>query len=278
MRRIILGLSITLVLAGVVFAQKPVKADTAAADEQRASSGSQIAAGTQVSGQLQSSLDVQRANIGDQVLLKTTKAVKQNGQTVVAKGSTLVGRVTSVQKKVKGNANSSIGVAFDTLLKGSSRLPINAVITSVLSAQTAASTSINDDMMSSTSASSSTRSSTHSSSGGGLLGGVTNTVGNVVNTTTETVGGVADTTSRTVGTTTGAVGSTVKGLTVTQSTSASAQGGSTLNMSGGNLHLDKGTTFNLALTSSSSVSADKAVKAGKVVKANKAAAAAIETE
>ena len=278
MRRIILGLSITLVLAGVVFAQKPVKADTAAADEQRASSGSQIAAGTQVSGQLQSSLDVQRAKIGDQVLLKTTKAVKQNGQTVVAKGSTLVGRVTSVQKKVKGNANSSIGVAFDTLLKGSSRLPINAVITSVLSAQTAASTSINDDMMSSTSASSSTRSSTHSSSGGGLLGGVTNTVGNVVNTTTETVGGVADTTSRTVGTTTGAVGSTVKGLTVTQSTSASAQGGSTLNMSGGNLHLDNGTTFNLALTSSSSVSADKAVKAGKVVKANKAAAAAIETE
>ena len=121
MRRIILGLSITLVLAGVVFAQKPVKADTAAADEQRASSGSQIAAGTQVSGQLQSSLDVQRANIGDQVLLKTTKAVKQNGQTVVAKGSTLVGRVTSVQKKVKGNANSSIGVAFDTLQQGSSR-------------------------------------------------------------------------------------------------------------------------------------------------------------
>ena len=251
MRRIVLGLSITLVLAGLVSAQKPNKADSVAADEK--SAGSQIAAGTRVSGELQSSLDVERAKVGDQVLLKTTKAVKNNGQTVITKGSTLAGRVTSVQKRVKGNANSSIGVMFDTLVQqGGGRLPVSAVIRSVVSAQTTAAAS-GDDMMSGSTASSPARSPQRSSGGGGLLGGVTGTVGTVAGTATEAVGDVADTTLRAGR----AVGRPVAGLTVTQSASASAQGGSTLNMSGGNLHLDKGTTFNLMVSNSASVAAEK---------------------
>ncbi|MFN0278763.1 MAG: hypothetical protein ACKVRN_09180 [Pyrinomonadaceae bacterium] len=254
MKQIVLGLTVALVFAGFATAQKPVKADSAAADGQNTSMGSQITAGTQVSGQLQNSLDVKKAKVGDQVLLKTTKAVKQNGQTVIAKGSTLAGRVTSVQQKANGSANSSIGVAFDTLRQSGREMPTNAMITSVLSAQTAASATSNDDIMSSTS--SSTRSSS-GASGGGLLGGATSTVGSVVSTTTDTVGGIANTTGNVVGSTTGSVASTVRGLSITQSTSASAQGGSTLNMNGGNLRLDKGTTFNLAVTSSTSASVDK---------------------
>lgn len=258
MRRIVLGLSIALVLADFASAQKPAKANSVNSVDASAAAGSQIAAGTQVSGQLQSSLDVERAKVGDQVLVKTTRAVKQNGQTVIEKGSTLVGHLTSVQKKSKGNGDSSIGVAFDSLQQGAGRLPVSAVITSVLTAQMrAAPTAVDRGVMVTDSESVSTSGSTRSSGGGGLLGGVTSTVGGVVDTTTQTIGGVADTTGRTVGSTTGAVGGTVRGLTVTHSATASAQGGSTLNMSGGNLNLDKGTTFNLRITSSSSAAAGK---------------------
>ncbi len=257
MKRGVLGLCLTLGLAGSAIAQKQVKSTSSAAVDQNTSVGSQITSGTRISGQLQNSLDVQRAKVGDQVLLKTTKAVKQNGQTVIAKGSTLVGHVTSVQKKIKGNANSSLGLAFDKLQQGSGSLPINATITSVLSAQTAASIASDDVMQSGTSSQSSSRSARSSAGNGGLLGGVSNTVGSVVKTTAQTVGGIADTTGQAVGSASGAVGNTVSGLTITQSASASAQGGSTLNMSGGNLHLDKGTTFNLMVTSSSSASVEK---------------------
>lgn len=257
MKRIGLLISISLALAGVIVAQKTVKTDSSAMAEQAVSVGRGIAAGTQVSGQLQNSLDVQRAKVGDQILLKTTKSVKQNGQIVVAKGSTLIGHVTSVKKQAKGNANSSLGVVFNSLQQGGNRVPISAVITSVLSAQTAASIA-NDDLQTDTFGSASTQTSTRSSSGsGGLLGGVTDTVGSVANTTTRTVGGVVDTTGRTVGATTRTIGNTVKGLTISQSTSASAEGGSTLNMNGGNLHLDKGTTFNLSVSGSSSASVYK---------------------
>jgi hypothetical protein len=63
----------------------------------------------------------------------------------------------------------------------------------------------------------------------------------------------------TVGTTTSAAGNTagnltgsLRGLQITQSTDASAQGGSTLSLTGRNLHLESGTTFNLAVSSSTS--------------------------
>jgi len=197
---------------------------------------------------LQNTLDVQKAKVGDQVLLKTTRAVKQNGRTVVEKGSILKGRVTDVAKRTKGNTTSRIGLVFDRLRQGRSEVPINAVITSVLQANVAAPTF--DDTPRSTSATSSTRSSTSS---GGLLGGVGNTVGSVVSSTASTVGDVAGTTGQVVGNTTGAVAGSVKGLSISRSTSASAQGGSTLSMTGGNLRLDKGTTFNLAVSGSASV-------------------------
>lgn len=260
MKRIGLLLGILLVLSGLALgqktAQRAVKTDSSATVDQAVNAGSGVTAGTQVSGQLQNSLDVKSAKVGDQVRLKTTKSVKQNGQTVIAKGATLVGHVTSVQRQVKGNAHSSLGVVFNDLQQGGRRIPINAMITSVSSAQTASSVA-SDDLQNDTFGSSTTQASTRSSrGGGGLLGGVTNTVGSVANTTTQTVGGVVDTTGRTVGSTTRTLGSSVKGLTVSGSTSASAQGGSTLNMSGGDLHLDKGTMFNLSVSSSASLHKD----------------------
>jgi hypothetical protein len=217
-----------------------------------------IQSGTQISGQLQSTLDTKNAKVGDQVVLKATNAVKQNGQTVVEKGSRLIGHVTEVQQRAKNGAGSRVGVVFDTLQQGGNSVPISAVITSVFQAQSAAGASVSDDdMMAMGSTSTQTMTSTRSSGGGGgLLGGVVNsttqTVSGVTNTAGQTVNGVTNTAGQTVGSTTRSVGGTLRGLQISQSTDASASGGSVLSLSNGDLRLEKGTTVNLAVSGSAS--------------------------
>jgi hypothetical protein len=255
MRRIVLGLGLVFVLSITGLAQKSsTRASGSATSNTSASKNGKnidIASGTQITGQLQNSLDVQKAKVGDEVVLKTTSAVKQNGQVVIQKGSRLIGHVTEVQQRAKGQAASKVGVLFDTLAQDGNQIPISAVITSITQAR--ASSSVGDDISSDVSGSSSTTASTRSSGGGGLLGGVGNTVGGIVNSTTQTVGGVTNTVGQTVGNTTQTVGGTLRGIQISQSTDASASGGSTLSLNGGNLRLDKGTTFNLSLSESASV-------------------------
>src|SRR5207244_4136225 len=166
--------------------------------------------------------------------LRTTEAVKQNGETIVPKGARLLGHVTEVQQNSKSNGESRIGVAFDRLQKGALDMPIIASIVSITQARSqasAANSSVDTDMMSSSSARSSSSSGAQRSGNGGLLGGVGNVVGGAVNTTTSTVGNV-------VGNTTGAVGNTVsattntagnltgslRGLQINQSSNASSEG------------------------------------------------------
>ncbi|MBX3291517.1 MAG: hypothetical protein KF881_01350 [Acidobacteria bacterium] len=245
-----------------VFAQgaatKTVKSQADAATASNVEIAEQVSAVTSasVSGKLEKTLDVNKAKVGDDVLLKTTKAVKENGRTVIDKGSVLVGRVTEVEKKTKANASSSVSVLFDKMIAGGKEMPISAAITSVVSATTSAAAVIDSDMSSATSA----RSSRSNGSGGGLLGGVGSTAGGVLNTTTQTVGGVGNVAGSTVGSTTnvatgvtGSAAGSIAGLTISSSTNASAGAGSTLTMNGGNLRLEKGTVFNLNVTSSSSV-------------------------
>jgi len=257
MKRLVLGLGLVFVLSMMGFGQKASsKATGSAANSTSASKNGKnvnIASGTQIAGQLQNSLDVQRAKVGDEVILKTTSAIKQNGQVVIQKGSRLMGHVTEVQQRARGQAASKIGVLFDTLSQGGDQIPINAAITSITQAN--AHSTIGDDVSSDISGSSSTSASTRTGSGGGggLLGGVGNAVGGVVNTTTQTVGGVTNTAGQTLGNTTQAVGGTLRGIQISQSGGASASGGSTLSLNGGNLRLDKGTTFNLSLSESASV-------------------------
>ena len=213
-----------------------------------------LESGTQLMGELQSAIDVRKAKQGDQVVLKTTKAIKENGKVVLEKGTRLVGHVADVQQKTKSNAMSSVSIVFDRLENGSLSAPIKATITSITQA-TANASANNDSIMSDTETRSSTsaRTSNSSSSGGGLLGGVTNTVGSVANTTTNMVGGVVNTTGETVGNTTKSLGNTVGNIRVSQSADASATGGSTLSLNGRNLKLEKGTVFRLALSESTKI-------------------------
>lgn len=256
MKKFLLGFSIVSLLTGVVIGQTVNSNGSASAINQTSlmKNGTGLESGTQISGQLQNSIDVKKAKVGDQVILKTTQAIKQNGKTVVNKGSNIVGRITEVQQKSKGQAMSKLGVMFDSLQNGKMMMPISATIVSLTQAQSNA--NLNDssaDIMGSSSTNTTARNSGSSNNGGGLLGGVTNTVGGVVNTTTNTVGGVTNTVGQTVGNTTNTLGGTLKGIQISQSSDVSAQGSSTLSLQGGNLHLEKGITFNLRLTEASSV-------------------------
>ena len=261
MNRIVLAFGLLTIAVTGVFAQK-TSTNVATTASTRASAmkngAAVIQSGTQISGQLQSTLDTKNARVGDEVVLKATNAVKQNGQTVVEKGSRLIGHVTEVQQRAKNGAGSRVGVVFDRLQQGGNSVPISAVITSVFQAQSAAGASVSDDdMMAMGSTSTQTMTSTRSSGGGGgLLGGVVNsttqTVSGVTNTAGQTVNGVTNTAGQTVGSTTRSVGGTRRGLQISQSTDASASGGSVLSLSNGDLRLEKGTTVNLAVSGSAS--------------------------
>lgn len=219
---------------------------------------------TNVAAQLQSTLDVKRAQVGDEVILKTTKAIKQNGETIIPKGSNLIGHVTEVQQRTKGNAMSKLGLVFDRVEGKNLSADVVATVVSITNVQAANNLgdTLGTDVMGSSSTS--TRGSARSSSGGGLLGGgsggggllggvgntagglvggVTQTVGGVANTATQTVGGVTNTATQTLGGTTNVVGQTINGITISQS----ASGSTTLSSQNKNVKLEKGVTFNLQL-------------------------------
>lgn len=205
--------------------------------------------GTNIEAQLQSMVDVRKSKVGDQVILKTTKTIKQNGEVLVPKGTNLVGRITEVQRKSKENATSRVGMVFDRIQGKRLDTPINLSIVSVAAARAGA--TAGDLFAGDVSGSSSTSGSASSGrSGGGLLGGVGSTVGGVVNTTTQTVGNVAGTATNTVSQTAGTLGNTVNGLQISNSVSGSASSSSTISAQGKDVRIDKGATFNLRVDGS----------------------------
>ena len=258
MRRNIKAAALALVAcAATSFAQ--TQTDTrASASAQHSTSVSRdggqldLASGTRLTGELQSALDVSKARVGDRVVLKTTEALKQNGRTVLKKGTQLVGRVTDVQRRARGGAESSVTVLFDTVQSGSLTSPVSMTIDSVTRAAAHARAG-DDDLSAESGARTSSRASSSSSSGGGLLGGTVGAVGNTVGGVTGAAGDVVGSTAETVNGAARGVGSTLGQIRVTQSANLSAEGGSTLSLAGGDLRLEKGTTFRLTVNESARV-------------------------
>ena len=211
--------------------------------------------GTMLDAQLQSTLDVRKAQPGDQVVLKTVRSIKQNGQMIVPKGTELIGRVTEVQQRTSENGASKIGLIFEKLQGKDLAMPLTASIVSITNV--AGSATVADDLFSSDLAgSSSTSTRASGGSGGGLLGGVTNTVGGATGGLTNTLGGVTNTATQTLGTATNAAtgvagnasGSlirTVNGIQISNSVSGSAQGATTLSAPNKNIKVETGATFHL---------------------------------
>src|SRR5882762_3962840 len=254
MKRIILTAGLSLVCGLAVNAQTANTSARGEASNQTSSAASarnksiNLDSGTRLAGELQSTIDARKAKVGDQVVLKTTQAIKSEGHTVVGKGSRLIGHVTEVSQNSKSNGESRIGLLFDRLQGGSLNIPIAATITSVVNGTARARAS-----------SGGSRSS--AANHGGLLGGAVNfttsTVGNVVGGTTAAVGSTVNSTTNVVGNTATGVGSSLVGIQISQSSNASVEGSSVLSLQGGNLRLEKGTTFNLVLTQSASASTSK---------------------
>ncbi len=261
MKSTFLSLSILLLCAVTAVAQKAETKTTGEATSQTsaATKNVNLDAGTQVAGELQNSIDVRKAKVGDQVILKTTKAIKSGGHTLVGKGAKLMGHVTEVTQKAKGNGESRIGLLFDRLEHGTLAMPIAATITSITSARASARANPDDGFvdMGSSSSARSTTSTSSSGSSGGLLGGVSNTVGNVVGTTTSAVGTTVNASTNAVGNTTTNVGRSLGRIQISQSSATSVEGGSTLTLQGDNLRLEKGTNINLVLTQSASAGTGK---------------------
>ena len=260
MRKTVLIITLVFLCAGVSFAQRQstsARADAASTTSVRDDNQTvNLQSGTRLNAQLQQTLDARKLREGDTVVLKTTEAIKANGRTIVGKGARLIGHVTDVQQKSRANAESSISLVFDRLENGSLALPINARITSITQARTRAAYDDDGVLASDTGARNSTTtrsSSRQGSGGGGLLGGVAGTVGGVLDTTTQTTANVVGGTANAVGSTVGSAANTVGGIRITQSASVSAEGGSTLSLTGNNLHLEKGTSFRLVLNEAAGI-------------------------
>ncbi len=237
-------------------------AAAASTETSAAAKNLQIQSGTQLSGELQKTIDVRKAKVGDPVVLKTTKAIKSEGRKIVHKGAKLHGQVTEVTQKTKSNAASSISILFDRLEDGSLSIPITATISSITKVHSNTTNGFRSESEAQ-SASGASMQSAPASGRGGLVGGVTNTVGGAVNSSTGTVGnvvgGATSTTGSVVGTTGDVVGSSTAGLSgslskiqISESSSTSASGTSILSLTGENLRVEKGATFNLVVTQSTS--------------------------
>jgi len=227
-------------VSGTSKAQSDTKSSVAAGREL-------VSAGAVTNAELTNTIDVRKSKIGDEVVLKTTKTIKQNGETTIAKGTKLIGRITEIQQKTKENGQSKIGMLFDRINGKNLDAPISLSILSMTNTRASANAG---DAAGADLRSSSSTSASSSSNSGGLLGGVTNTVGGVLNTTTQTAGNVVGGATQTVGNTAGTLGRTVNGIQISQSAGGSASGSTTLSSNNKNLRIEKGVTFNVQFNSS----------------------------
>lgn len=268
MKKTILVSVLTFACALAAFAQTQQTSATTAGSNETSASASHanksvnIESGTHLAAQLQNTLDARKARVGDQVILKTTESIKSGDHAVVKKGALLGGHVTSVEQKTKATGASQVGLVFDRLNDGSLTVPITATISSITQARAQARTS-NEDLFGAQSTTMSRSSSSQrapASSGGqsgALLGGVTNTVGGVVSGATSTVGSTVGGATGAVAQTTSGLGQSLGRIQISESSSTSAESSSLLTLQGDNLHLEKGTTFNLLVSQSASASVGK---------------------
>src|SRR5215472_3299436 len=233
---------------------------SAAATAQNGQANAGLASGTAFNAALSSPIDSKKCKSGDVVYARTTEAVKSEGQTVIPKGSKLVGHVTQASVRAKGETESALGIVFDrAILKNGQEIPLHVAIRALASAQGRASMA-GDEM--------DTMGGLSGSAAGGprAIGGVSSAAGGAVGTVTNTaadVGGVAsataDSAARAGANVAGASRGAVGGLNAAGQLTSNSQGvfglnglnlraaasnsteGSVITSAGKNVHLDSGT-------------------------------------
>jgi len=248
--------------------QTQASANTSASTSASARNGQgngSLASGTAFNAALSSPIDSKKCKPGDPVNAHNTEAVKSEGKTVIPKGAKLVGHVTQASARAKGESESSLGIVFDkAILKNGQKIPLNAGIQAIASAQSGVSAAGSEiDTMGGLGASAGGSGAAGSR---GALGGVTSTAGGAVGTVTNTaanVGGVAGGTVNSAanaggsiaGASKGAVGGLnpagqlasnsqgvfgLNGLNLSTAASNATQG-SVITSAGKNVHLESGT-------------------------------------
>src|SRR6266849_6973152 len=201
MKKIVFSMLAVALLTGISLAQGSAESQTsgsasqstsASADKSgaQATAANQVAAGSTIQATLAKPVDARKNKAGDEVAAKTTEDVKSNGKVVLPKGSKIVGHVTDVQAREKGQQESHVAIAFERAVsKNGTQMPLALTLQAIGSSQTSA--AMDDSMAGSTMADENMpRTATSSGSATrGALGGVTSTPGRVVNTAGSAAGG-----------------------------------------------------------------------------------------
>jgi hypothetical protein len=273
----------TSVQAGKSQAQASGSASVAsAASAQNGQTNASLGSGAAINAELTAPVDSKKAKPGDSVEARTIEATKSNGETVIPKGSKLVGHVTQASARAKGDSESALGIVFDkAILKNGPEVPLNVAIQALASGQSAVAANAGNDMAAMGGTGGSAMGSGRAA-GGGAMGGVTSTAGATAGTVTNTAANAGNTAGGAVNSTVhsaantatagpGAVGGLnatgqlmsnsrgvfgMQGVNLSSATTGAAQG-SLITSTGKNLHLDSGTQMLLVTQAAGSAEATK---------------------
>lgn len=167
------------------------------------SSSSSLATGTTILATLAKSVDAKKAKQGDEVTARAAQNVVSSGSVVIPRGSKLIGHVTDVKAREKGQNESSLGIAFDkAVLKNGQEVPLQASIRAIAAGPN--NTSANSPMPDMGGAGIDTGGSSNGGMNGdmgsrsGGMGGPPNSTGSPVGTPGNTPGNVGGAAGNTV--------------------------------------------------------------------------------
>jgi hypothetical protein len=237
---------------------KATSQTSATANQPAAASGS-LTAGSQIHATLTKPVDAKKSRAGEEFIAKTTSDIKSNGAVIVPRGSKIIGHVTEAKAGAKGEADSTLGLAFDrAVLKNGQEIPFSATIRAIANSQPPSSEIMAPDEMPSVAG---------AAPGGGFSRPSVAPVGETTRAVGTTAGGLVHTAGDVAGDAgagaTGAVAPTLdasghltsasqgviglKGMSLGTETAGSAQGSSVIHSNTGNVHLDGGTQMLLVV-------------------------------
>ena len=164
-----------------------------------------LANGTNINAALVTPLDAKHNKPGDEVVARTTQDVKQNGEVLLKKGTRLTGHVTQAQARLSGQAQSTLGVVFDSAVpKNGQPVPLNLSVQVLAAAATQSSGALENDQAALGFTGQAGFAGAAAPSGGlvhgvaSAVGGVASTAGGIAGNAGNAVGGTARATTETI--------------------------------------------------------------------------------
>ena len=157
MKRCILVVFTSVLLAGVAFAQAANPTSSGSAESQNSSTApttpsapasaspnaslatTPLQSGSIIYAELAKSIDAKKVKVGDEVQARATQAALSQGKIVIPKGSKIIGHVTQVTQR-SGDQRSQLGFNFDhAVLKDGTQIPLSLSVQALGGGPTAAS-------------------------------------------------------------------------------------------------------------------------------------------